>query len=172
MFVKGYVQVYTGNGKGKTTASLGVAIRAAGAGLKVFVVQFMKQGRYSEIIALEKFGNIAVEQYGAGKFVKGKPTGAERAECEQGYERVCSILKAGKHDLVIADEANVANMCGMLSDDDLLHLIDIKPAHVELIITGRSAPVSIIEKADLVTEMTEIKHYYQQGVRARVGIEK
>ncbi|MGD9823245.1 cob(I)yrinic acid a,c-diamide adenosyltransferase [Desulfobacter sp.] len=170
--MKGYVQVYTGNGKGKTTASLGLAIRAAGAGFGVFIIQFMKQGMYSEIKALKKFENIVVEQYGAGKFVKGTPSDAERAGCRQGYERLCSIIESGKYDLVIAEEANVACSYGLFSEKDLLHLIDIKPDHVELVITGRGAPASVIEKADLVTEMTEIKHYYKQGVVARVGIEK
>ena len=170
--MKGYVQVYTGNGKGKTTASLGLALRAAGAGLKVFIVQFMKQGMYSEIKALKKFDNIVVEQYGAGQFVKGKPSDAERANCRQGYERLCRIIESGNHDLVIAEEANIACFCGLLSEEDLLHLIAIKPEHIELVITGRYAPASVMDKADLVTEMTQIKHYYQQGVEARVGIEK
>lgn len=171
-FVKGYVQVYTGNGKGKTTASLGLAIRAAGAGLGVFIIQFMKKGMYSEIKALKKLDNIVVEQYGTGHFVKGKPSDAERAGCRQGYERLCRIIEAGKHDLVIAEEANIACLYGLLSEEDLLHLIDIKPEHVELVITGRGAPASVMDKADLVTEMKEIKHYYKQGVVARVGIEK
>ncbi|NDY74015.1 cob(I)yrinic acid a,c-diamide adenosyltransferase [Desulfobacter hydrogenophilus] len=170
--MKGYVQVYTGNGKGKTTASLGLALRAAGAGLKVFIVQFMKQGMYSEIKALKKFDNIVVEQYGAGQFVKEKPSDAERASCRQGYERLCRIIESGDHDLVIAEEANIACFCGLLSEEDLLHLIAIKPEHIELVITGRYAPASVMDKADLVTEMTQIKHYYQQGVEARVGIEK
>lgn len=170
--MKGYVQVYTGNGKGKTTASLGLSIRAAGAGLKVFIVQFMKQGDYSEINALSKFDNISIEQYGAGKFVKGKPSQEEQENCAAGYRRLCEILTSGEYDLVVAEEANVAFMCGLIEENELLHLLDIRPAHVELVITGRGAPQALIEKADLVTEMTEIKHYYQAGVTARVGIEK
>lgn len=170
--MKGYVQIYTGNGKGKTTAGFGLAVRAAGAGLGVFIVQFMKQGGYSEINALKAFENIVVEQYGAGQFVRGEPSDQERAKCRQGYERLCNIIEAGKHDLVIADEANMACLCGLLSEANLLHLIDIKPEHVELVITGRGAPASVMDKADLVTEMTPIKHYYQQGVKARIGIEK
>lgn len=170
--MKGYVQVYTGNGKGKTTASLGLAIRAAGAGLKVFIGQFMKQGEYSEIKALKKFDNIVVEQYGAGKFVRGKPSDEEIANCRQGYEQLCRIIETGDYDLVVAEEANIACFCSLLSERELLHLIDIKPEHTELVITGRNAPASVVEKADLVTEMTEIKHYYQQGVGSRVGIEK
>ena len=170
--MKGYVQVYTGNGKGKTTASIGLAIRAVGAGLKVFIGQFMKQGMYSEIKALDKIDNIIVEQYGAGQFVRGKPSDAEVAKCRKGYERLCRILQEGNHDLVIAEEANVACLCGILSEQDLLHLIDVKPVHIELVLTGRGAPAAVVERADLVTEMTEIKHYYKQGVAARIGIEK
>ena len=170
--MKGYVQVYTGNGKGKTTASIGLAIRAVGAGLKVFIGQFMKQGMYSEIKALDKIDNIIVEQYGAGQFVRGEPSDAEVAKCRQGYKRLCRILQEGNHDLVIAEEANIACLCGILSEQDLLHLIDVKPAHIELVLTGRGAPAAVVERADLVTEMTEIKHYYKQGVAARIGIEK
>lgn len=170
--MKGYVQVYTGNGKGKTTASFGLAIRASGAGLKVFIGQFMKQGEYSEIKALKRFDNIVIEQYGAGKFVRGKPSDEEISNCRQGYERLCRIIETGKHDLVIAEEANIACFYGLLSEGELCHLIDIKPDHIELVITGRNAPASVVDKADLVTEMTEIKHYYQQGVGSRVGIEK
>nr|WP_246293838.1 cob(I)yrinic acid a,c-diamide adenosyltransferase [Desulfobacter latus] len=151
---------------------MGLALRAAGAGLGVFIVQFMKQGMYSEINALKKFDKIFVEQYGAGKFVKGTPSDVERAKCRQGYERLCRIIEAGNHDLIIADEANMACSCGLLSAEDLLHLIDIKPEHIELVITGRGAPASVMDRADLVTEMTAIKHYYKQGVAARIGIEK
>lgn len=170
--MKGYVQVYTGDGKGKTTASFGLAIRGAGAGFNVFIIQFMKQGDYSEIKALKIFKNIFVEQYGAGKFVRGKPSDEEKANCKKGFERLCNIIQAGKHDIVIADEANVACKCGLLTQENLIHLMDIKPQHVELIITGRDAPDIVVEKADLVTEMNSIKHYYQQGVPARTGIEK
>ncbi len=172
LIVKGYVQVYTGNGKGKTTASMGLAIRAAGAGLKVFIVQFMKQGDYSEIKSLAQLDHIQVEQYGAGKFVKGKPSDQEKDNCNKGYARLISILSAGEHDLVIAEEANVAGMCGLLSEAQILKLMDIKPDHVELVLTGRGATQAVMDRADLVTEMREIKHYYKQGVKARTGIEK
>ncbi len=170
--MKGYVQVYTGNGKGKTTASLGLALRAAGAGLNVYIVQFLKKGDYSEIKALSKFKNITIEQYGLGKFVKGKPSKEDFAAGAKGYLKLCEILKQNNHDVVIAEEANVAVMCSLITEEQLLTLVDMKPDNVELVITGRGAPIKLIEKADLVTEMTEIKHYYQQGVAARVGIEK
>ncbi|MCP3874762.1 MAG: cob(I)yrinic acid a,c-diamide adenosyltransferase [Desulfobacteraceae bacterium] len=170
--MKGYVQVYTGNGKGKTTASLGLALRAAGAGLNVYIVQFLKKGDYSEIKALSKFENITIEQYGLGKFVKGKPSEGDIAAGAQGYSKLCDILKQNKHDVVIAEEANVAVMCNLISEKDLLALVEMKPGNVELIITGRGATEKLIQKADLVTEMKEIKHYYKQGVTARIGIEK
>ena len=170
--MKGYVQVYTGNGKGKTTASLGLAIRAAGAGLRVYIVQFLKKGDYSEIKALSKFENITVEQYGLGSFVKGNPSEADKAAGTLGYQRLCDLLKKNEHDLVIAEEANVAVMCNLFTEQDLLTLMDMKPDNMELVITGRGATQSVMDRADLVTEMKEIKHYYKQGVMARVGIEK
>ncbi len=170
--MKGYVQVYTGNGKGKTTASLGLAVRAAGAGLNVYIVQFLKKGNYSEIKALSKFKNITIEQYGLGKFVKGKPSDEDIAAGAAGYLKLCDILRENKYDVVIAEEGNVAVMCNLISEKELLALIDMKPENIELVITGRGATAAVIEKADLVTEMKEIKHYYKQGVTARVGIEK
>ncbi len=170
--MKGYVQVYTGSGKGKTTASLGLALRAAGAGLSVYIVQFLKKGDYSEIKALSGFKNITIEQYGLGKFVKGKPSDEDIKAGQRGLKKLKDILIAGQHDLVIAEEANVAVMCHLFSEKELLNLIDNKPKHVELVITGRGATPKIIEKADLVSEINEVKHYYKQGVTARVGIEK
>ena len=170
--MKGYIQVYTGNGKGKTTACLGLAVRAAGAGLKVYIAQFLKNGDYSEIKALSKFENITIEQFGMGKFVKGRPSKEEIAAGKAGYLKLSEILKENKHDVVIAEEGNVAVMCNILSEKEILDLMDIKPDSVEFVITGRGATEAIIEKADLVTEMKEIKHYYQKGVTARVGIEK
>jgi len=170
--MKGYVQVYTGNGKGKTTASLGLALRALGAGLKVCIIQFMKQGNYSEIKAFAGFDNVCIEQYGAGKFVKGRPSEAEKKACAKGYQRLCQVLESGAYDVVVAEEANVACMCGLISEADLIYLVSIRPSHVELVVTGRGAPKGLLDQADLVTEMTEIRHYYKQGVAARVGIEK
>jgi cob(I)alamin adenosyltransferase len=174
---KGYIQVYTGNGKGKTTAALGLTLRALGAGLKIFIGQFLKQGDYSEIRALTEYSNIykdqiIIEQYGSGRFVKGKPTEKEIQEGRKGYNKILTILEQGNHDLVIVEEGNVAVMCNILSENDLLQLMDAKPEHVELVITGRGATQKIIEKADLVTEMKDIKHYFSQGVMARTGIEK
>ena len=174
---KGYIQIYTGNGKGKTTAVLGLTLRALGAGLKVFIGQFLKTGDYSEIKALKKYSQIykdqiTIEQYGSGRFVKGKPTQKEKNAGKRGYIRILEILQKGEHDLVVVEEGNVAVICKIISEDDLLKLMDEKKEHVELVITGRGATDSLIEKADLVTEMKEIKHYFKKGVTARTGIEK
>jgi cob(I)alamin adenosyltransferase len=171
--MKGYVQVYTGNGKGKTTASLGLCLRALGAGFRVFVIQFLKKGDYSEVKALERFeGQVTIEQYGLGRFVKGKPSEEDMEAGRKGFERAREILTAGNHDLVILEEACVAVSCGLFSEKELLDLVELRPDHVELVITGRSAGEALVERADLVTEMKEIKHYYKNGVKARVGIEK
>ena len=169
----GYVQVYTGNGKGKTTAALGLALRAAGAGLRSFIAQFMKAGPYSEIKALQRYSDlIAVEQFGSGRFITGPPGPADIQAAALGLERVRSVLAKREHDLVILEEANIAARCGLFSVQDLLDIIAIRPQNMELVITGRDADPLIIEKADLVTEMKEIKHYFSRGIAARPGIEK
>jgi cob(I)alamin adenosyltransferase len=171
--MKGYVQVYTGNGKGKTTASLGLSLRAAGAGLKVFIAQFLKQGDYSEIRALERFSDlIRIEQYGLGRFIKGKPTEEEIQAAQKGLQEVKEAMLSGEYDVIIVEEGNVAAACGLFEVQKLLDLISLKPDDLELVITGRGASPEVIDQADLVTEMKEIKHYYQKGVAARVGIEK
>jgi cob(I)alamin adenosyltransferase len=171
--MKGYIQVYTGNGKGKTTAALGLAIRAAGAGLKVFIAQFIKMGEYSEIHALKRFSDlITIEQYGLGRFIKGKPSPEDIEAAGKGLERIENIIDSREYPVIILEEANVAVACGLFSVEDLLKIIDKKPDDLEIVITGRNAMPEIIERADLVTEMKEIKHYYQKGVKARVGIEK
>lgn len=171
--MRGYVQVYTGDGKGKTTAALGLAIRAAGAGLKVYIAQFIKMGDYSEIKALKRFADlITVEQFGLGRFTNGKPRPEDINAAHRGLARVKAIMASEQYSVVILEEANVAAKYGMIAVQDLLGLIINKPADLELVITGRYASARIIENADLVTEMCNIKHYYGKGVRARVGIEK
>ncbi|MFC1877132.1 cob(I)yrinic acid a,c-diamide adenosyltransferase [Thermodesulfobacteriota bacterium] len=171
--MKGYLQVYTGNGKGKTTAALGLSLRAAGAGLKVYIAQFLKQGDYSEIKALERFSDaIVLEQFGLGQFVKGQPTQAEIDAARGGLEKARQYLSSGDYDMVILEEANVAVAIGLFSVKDLMDIIRQRPHHVELVITGRGAAPEVIEKADLVTEMKAVKHYYDKGVQARKGIEK
>ena len=167
------VHVYTGNGKGKTTAAIGLAIRAIGVGFKVLMVQFIKNGEYSEIKALNKFSDfITIKQFGLGHFIKGVPSAEDFNAAQIGIKETESIIRSGKYNMVILDEANVAVKLGLFSVDDLLYIIYNKPDNVELIITGRDAEQKLIEKADLVTEMKEIKHYFRKGVVARVGIEK
>jgi len=170
---RGYIQVYTGNGKGKTTAAIGLAIRAAGAGLKVFIAQFIKMGDYSEIKALRRFSDlITVEQFGLGRFTDGKPLPEDIEAAQRGLRRVKSIMAAEEYKVIILEEANVAAKYGLIRVQDLLGLIINKPYDVELVITGRYASARVIENADLVTEMVPIKHYFERGVPARVGIEK
>jgi cob(I)alamin adenosyltransferase len=171
--MKGYVQVYTGDGKGKTTASLGLSLRAAGAGLRVYIAQFIKSGDYSEIKALKRFDDlITIEQFGLGRFIKGQPSAADIQAGADGIAKLKQVFAAGHHDVVVVEEGNTAAACGVFPVETLLALIADRPAEVELVITGRGADPRVVARADLVTEMQAVKHYYQQGVRARVGIEK
>ena len=168
----GYVHVYTGNGKGKTTAAIGLALRAAGAGLKVFIAQFVKSEEYSEINALKRFSDlITCRQYGSGCWIYKEPGSDDVLCARNGLEDVRRIITGGQYDVVILDEANIATHYGLLAANDLVGLIDMKPAHLELIFTGRYADPWLIERADLCTEMREVKHYYQKGILARKGIE-
>jgi cob(I)alamin adenosyltransferase len=171
--MKGYIQVYMGDGKGKTTAALGLALRAAGAGLKVYFAQFVKGMRYSEHVALERMADyITVAQYGRSCFIKGDPTEEDIRLAREGLSQSRKAMLSGDYDIVILDEANIATHYNLFSVEDLLDFIRAKPDDVELIITGRDADPKIIETADLVTNMKEIRHYYQKGVVAREGIEK
>jgi cob(I)alamin adenosyltransferase len=168
----GYVQVYTGDGKGKSTAAFGLALRAAGAGLRVFIGQFAKGMRYSELEAFKRFSDcIDLRQFGRPCFLRREPTREDMQAARRGLEEVRLIFTAGRHRLVILDEANIATHFGLFSVDELLALIDAKPTPVELVITGRRADPRILERADLVTEMRELKHYYSHGIQARLGIE-
>jgi cob(I)alamin adenosyltransferase len=170
--MQGYVQVYTGDGKGKTTAALGLALRAVGAGLRVYIGQFIKSGAYSEVIALERWSDlITLEQFGRGCFIRGEPCSEDIDVAKTALKAITAALTSGKYDLVVADEANVAFKCRLVSEEALLSLIDARPPEVELVLTGRGAPQAVMDRADLVTEMKPIKHYYEQGVLARKGIE-
>lgn len=168
----GYVHVYTGDGKGKTTAAFGLALRAVGAGLKVFIAQFVKGMHYSELEAVKRLGgSVEVRQFGRDRFIRGKPTPEDIAAARHGLEQVRAVFSAGTHRLVVLDEANVAAHFGLFPVEELLDLMDGKPRPVELVLTGRRADPRILERADLVTDMHEVKHYYRQGVAARAGIE-
>lgn len=173
---KGYVQIYTGNGKGKTTAALGLAFRAAGAGLKTYMAQFAKGSKYSEQNSVKLLNPqlIELQQFGEGCFL-GKngvmcETDKERAACC--LEQVKEKMLSGEYQIIICDEVNIAVHYGLIEIADVLALIDTKPEGVELILTGRYAKDEIIEKADLVSEINDVKHYLKAGVPARIGIEK
>ena len=170
---RGYVQIYTGDGKGKSTAAFGLALRAAGAGLRVFIAQFIKGGRYSELAAFERLSDqITIKQYGRGRFIRENPAPEDIEMGQKGFDEVCRLVASGDYQVIIMDEANIAIRHGIISVDQVLGLIDSKPEQVELIITGRGADPGLVERADLVTEMCEVKHYHKEGVTARKGIEK
>lgn len=170
---KGYIHVYTGNGKGKTTAALGLALRAYGAGKKVFFGQFIKGKPYSEIIAIQKYlKGIEIRQYGLDCFIYKEPDKKDIEAARKGLGEMKSIILSGNYDIVVMDELNIALYYNLFELKEVVELIQNKPDHVELVITGRYACKEIIELADLVTEMKEIKHYYSEGVEAREGIEK
>jgi cob(I)alamin adenosyltransferase len=170
---KGYVQLYTGNGKGKTTAALGLAFRAAGAGMRTYVGQFMKGQHYSELDAVRKLAPlIEIEQYGQPDFcVPGKVLPADVGLASTGLEKAKAAIACGVYDIVVLDEVCTALYFKLLDVKDVLAVIEGKPEKIELVLTGRYAPDEIIAAADLVTEMKEVKHYFQQEVKSRKGIE-
>jgi cob(I)alamin adenosyltransferase len=167
-----YFHVYTGDGKGKTTAALGLALRAAGAGWSVFIGQFAKGQATSELDALRRFDDrITIRQFGREELIGPRADDVDRRSAESGLAECATALSSGRYRLVILDEANVAATMRLLSLQKLLDLIDSRPEGVELVLTGRWAPTEILDRADLITEMREVKHYYRQGVPARKGIE-
>jgi cob(I)alamin adenosyltransferase len=170
---KGYVQVYTGDGKGKTTAALGLALRASGHGLRTYVGQFMKGQHYGELEALRDHPHITIKQYGDVRCIHREEVTPEHiAQARRGLERAREAMLSGQYDLVVLDEVNVTIWFGLLAVEEVLALLDQRPERVELILTGRRAPQELIDQADLVTEMREVKHYYREGVMARTGIER
>jgi len=170
---KGYIQVYTGDGKGKTTAALGLALRAAGRGLHTYFGQFMKGQHYGELTAVQDHPLITIEQYGDVRCIRREDvTPAHVEQAHRGLQRASDALVSNDYDIVVLDEVNVAIWFGLLSTDQVLALLDRKPPHVEVVLTGRRAPRALLERADLVTEMREVKHYFTQGVGAREGIER
>jgi len=172
---KGCVQVYTGDGKGKTTAAMGLGLRAAGQGLRVRAFQFMKKDRDSgELKASERLHpNFTIVQLGRESFVNpNSPDPKDVQLAQDGIEQVRIAMDSGAADVIILDEINVAMSFKLVTPEEVLSLINAKPDNVELILTGRGAPDEILERADLVTEMREVKHYYNQGVPARDGIER
>lgn len=168
---KGYIQIYTGNGKGKTTAALGLSLRAVCAGKKVFFGQFVKGMKYSELNAVNYLPNFTLEQFGRNTFIFGNPTKADIEVAKEGLRKAEEALTSGQYDVVVLDEINIAIFYELFTVEEVIEMLDKKTENVEVILTGRYANDKLIEKADLVTEMREIKHYYTQGVPARKGIE-
>ena len=168
---KGLVHIYTGSGKGKTTAALGLALRAAGSGLKVCIHQFMKNGLYGEARAIAKIKNIRLVQCGRGCLIKGKPKVMDLECAARGLAKARKDVKSGRYDLVVLDEANIALKLGLIEKEDIIDMIKHKRRKVELVLTGRYCPRSLLKYADLVTEMKKIKHPFDNGVAARRGIE-
>jgi cob(I)alamin adenosyltransferase len=170
--MKGLIQVYTGNGKGKTTAALGQALRAAGRNKKVLIVQFMKKWDYGELHSLKQIPQITIKTFGTKDFVyKGRAKEIDYQEARKALEEGIRGARSGKYDMVIFDELNVAVDFGLIKIEEVINFLKEKPEEVEVIITGRNATSELIDLADLVTEMQEIKHPFQKGIKARIGIE-
>ncbi len=165
------IQVYTGNGKGKTTAAFGLALRAAGAGYKVYICQFCKGKHYCEYESLKKIKNIKVEQYGTTCFISRLPLKNDMKLAQAGLAAARKAIYSKRYSLVVLDEINIALKLKLINLKDLLNLIKETPKTVELVLTGRSAHPEILKIADLVSEIREVKHYFKQGIKARLGIE-
>jgi cob(I)alamin adenosyltransferase len=172
---KGYIQVYTGKGKGKTTAALGLALRAAGHGMKTYIGQFLKGHSYGELISSAKLDAlITIKQFGRKGFVhiRQNPDEEDIQRAKKGLKKCLQAMLSQKYRIIILDEINVAVYFNLVSEMEVHEFLDQRPEGVEVILTGRYAPKSFIKRADLVTEMKEIKHYYARGIKAREGIEK
>lgn len=190
----GYIQVYTGDGKGKTTAAIGLAIRAVGAEKKVLILQFMKSLAYSEQKVLQQIPGITLETVGKPFFIAkkgtfseedlesireevvvfepGKPPADYVALIHEGLKRAKEAISSGDYDVVILDEYNMALYFDLLTWKETEELLDARHENVEVVFTGRGAPKALLDRADLVTDMVEVKHYYTQGIEARRGIEQ
>lgn len=169
--MKGYIHLYTGNGKGKTTAALGMALRAVGAGKKIFIAQFVKGMHYSELDVLNRFPEIQLKQYGLDCFIVKKPRQTDIDAAQLGLSEVSEVIVQNKFDMVILDEICIAFHYQLIKIDKFILLLKNKPVETEIILTGRYAPHELYTIADLITEMKEVKHYYNQGVMARKGFE-
>lgn len=172
----GLIQVYTGNGKGKTTAALGLALRAAGRGMRTYMAQFLKKGEYGELLAAARHlaGLVTIEQFGLPEFHhQGQGVRAEEiAAAEAGLAAAAAAMAGGRYQIVVLDEINTLLHFAIVPPEPVLRLMERKPPALELVLTGRYAPQAVLDRADLVTEMKEVRHYYQKGVQARTGIEK
>lgn len=166
------MQIYTGNGKGKTTAALGLCVRALGAGKRVCLVQFLKKGNFSELEALRRFENFTVRQFGIGEFVDPKNVSIQHKEgVQRGLAFAKEALLLVQYDLLVLDEILVALQFKLLQLEDIRNLVAAKPAGLELVLTGRGAPKKLLEKADYVSKIVSVRHPFQKGIKARRGIE-
>lgn len=169
----GLVQIYTGNGKGKTSAAFGQSLRAIGRGLKVYIIQFIKGGfDYGELYTIEKLPNLKLEAFGHGRFItETPPKEIDIKSAREALDLAREVIDSGEYDIVVLDEINVALKLKLITIESVVDLIETKPKHVELILTGRGAPKKLIEVADLVTEMKDVKHPFKRGIPPRKGIE-
>lgn len=168
----GMVHILTGEGRGKTTAALGLALRAVGRGLKVHIIQFMKGFEYGEVLAAEKIENLEVKQFGRAEFVsKKKPEKIDIVYAVDALKHARKVTNSEEYDVVVLDEINVALDFKLVELDEVVKLIKEKPKNVELVLTGRNAPEALIELADYVSDIKDVKHPYKEGVKARKGID-
>lgn len=176
---RGYVHIYTGDGKGKTTAAFGLAVRALCAGKDVYIGQFVKSMKYGETRIEELFGRagkgygrVRIEQLGRGCFLGRHPDPADVQSAREGLARCTEAASGGRYGVVVLDELNIALHYGLLTVDEVSELLDRRAPATEIVITGRYAPQTLIDRADLVTEMREVRHYYSAGVLSREGIDR
>lgn len=170
---QGLIQVYTGDGKGKTTCALGLALRAVGQGFQTYMVQFLKTDDTGEVQAAHRLApDFTIESFGHPGFPRlADPEPKTLEAARQAWARARQVIQAGEHDLVILDEVNLALAYNLVPLSEMLEVLRERPAHVEVVLTGRGAPPELVALADLVTEMRPIKHYFEAGVKARRGIE-
>jgi cob(I)alamin adenosyltransferase len=170
---RGYVHVYTGDGKGKTTAALGLAVRAAGHEIPTFIQQFMKGTAYGELTALDGHPYIHIEQCGGTECIRrDEVNDAHRFQARKGLKRAQEAMLSGRYGIVVLDEVNVAIWFDLVPEADVLELLAGRPKNVEVVLTGRNATDRVVREADLVTDFRQVKHYYQRGILARDGIER
>lgn len=168
---KGYIQLYCGNGKGKTTAALGLSLRTLLSGGSVFFAQFFKGAATAEMELVSFCDRFVIEQYGTGNFIIGQPTEEDQKNARNGLEHCKRVLESGYFDLVILDEIILSTFYQIITASEIINVIQSRKPWVEVVLTGRKAPHELIEMADLVTEMRKVKHYFDAGVKARKGIE-
>ena len=170
---QGFVQVYTGDGKGKTTAAVGLAVRASGHGINSYIGQFLKGQPYGELSALRAHPNITIEQFGDARCIRREEVSQEdRLRAKMGLTKAREAMLSGRYGIIVLDEINVAVWFGLVAEEDVLGFLADRPSNVEVVLTGRRATERLLEEAHLVTEFKEVKHYYREGIPARDGIER